>query len=324
MNNRLLPGYITAVAAGFSFGSIPIIAALLRDVNVSITEQTFLRLFFGGIISLFVLLVYGSKKGDEFKVSLARKIQKTYLWQGFFFSFAIIVNVASIFLETPVGEASFLIQIHPLVTLIFGVLLLKEEINRRKLFSLVLAFFGLIILTRPWEWQSFLSSFTGDLLATSNGILYAVYLLIGTASAKAREKVSFYVSVSWVLFWGLIWGFPILTLVTLLPLPSNFASFNIEVLFTPYILILGIILAILGSILPYTLIMVSNKYNIESSKQSILMLGEPLSAAFLAYLILGEGITIWYVLGGFILILAITNSIVSSQQSKNFGYVNTK
>ena len=119
-----------------------------------------------------------------------------------------------------------------------------------------------------------------------------------------------------MLFWGLIWGFPILTLVTLLPLPQNFASFNIEVLFTPYILILGIVLAILGSILPYTLIMVSNKFKIESSKQSILMLGEPLSAAFLAYLILGERITIWYVLGGFVLIFAIINLIVSSQQSR--------
>ncbi|MHA1945063.1 MAG: DMT family transporter [Candidatus Hodarchaeales archaeon] len=317
MKNRVLPGYIAAVAAGFSFGSIPIIAALLRDVNVSVTEQTFLRLFLGGIISLFVLLVYGFMKNDEFKVSLARNIQKTYFCQGLIFSFAIIVYVGAIFLETPVGEASFLIQIHPLVTLIFGFLFLKEEISRRKLLSLVLAFFGLIILTRPWEWQSFLSSFTGDLLAASNGILYAVYLLIGTASAKAREKVSFYISVSWVLFWGLIWGFPILTLVTLLPLPSNIASFNIKVLFTPYILILGIVLAILGSILPYTLVMVSNKFKVESSKQSILMLGEPLSAAFLAYLILGEGITIWYVLGGFVLILAITNLVVSSHQSKN-------
>jgi drug/metabolite transporter (DMT)-like permease len=47
------------------------------------------------------------------------------------------------------------------------------------------------------------------------------------------------------------------------------------------------------------------------------MLGEPLSAAFFAYLILGEGITIWYVLGGFVLILAIINLVVSSQQSKN-------
>jgi drug/metabolite transporter (DMT)-like permease len=256
-------------------------------------------------------------KSDEFKVSLTRNIQKTYFWQGFIFSFAIIVYVASIFLETPVGEASFLIQIHPLVTLIFGVLFLKEEISRRKLLSLFLAFLGLIILTRPWEWQSFLSSFTGDLLAASNGILYAVYLLIGTASAKTREKISFYISVSWVIFWGLIWGLPILTLATLLPLPTNIVSFNIEVLFTPDILILGIVLAILGSILPYALIMVSNKYKIESSKQSILMLGEPLSAAFFAYLILGEGITIWYVLGGFVLILAIINLVVSSQQSKN-------
>ena len=315
MKKRLLPGYMAAVAAGFSFGSIPIIAALLRDVNVSVTEQTFLRLFIGGIISFFVLLAYCIFKGDKLKVSLTKHIQKTYFWQGLIFVLAIIVYVGSIVLETPVGEASFLVQIHPVVTLIFGYIFLKEEINRRKLSSLILAFFGLIILTQPWEWQSFLSSFVGDLLALFNGILYALYLLFGTASAKIRKQVPFYISVSWVLFWSLIWGIPILMLLSLLPLPSKIITFNIEVLFTPYILILGIILAILGSILPYALIMVSNKFDIESSKQSILMLGEPLSAAFLAYLILSEEITFWYLLGGFVLILAIINLVVASPNS---------
>ncbi|MHA1543309.1 MAG: hypothetical protein ACTSQH_10070 [Candidatus Hodarchaeales archaeon] len=36
MKNRLLPGYIAAVGAGITFGSIPVINALLRDVNVSV------------------------------------------------------------------------------------------------------------------------------------------------------------------------------------------------------------------------------------------------------------------------------------------------
>ena len=317
MKNQLNPGYIAAVLGGISFGSIPIIAALLRDVNVSVTEQTFLRLFLGGIISLFVLITYWITRHDEFKVSLARNIQKTYFWQGLIFVLAILAYIGSIVLETPVGEASFLVQIHPVITLIFGVLILKEEINRRKITSLFLALFGLIILTRPWEWQSFLTSFVGDLLAASNGIIYAIYLLLGAASAKARREVSFYISISWVLFWGLIWGLPILTFLMLLPLPSNIIAFNIEILFTPYILFLGIILAFLGSLLPYTLIMISNKYEIESSKQSILMLGEPVSAALFAYLILSEEITIWYILGGFVLLLAIANLVLASQKTKS-------
>ncbi|MCK4849617.1 MAG: DMT family transporter [Candidatus Heimdallarchaeota archaeon] len=316
MNDRINPGYIAAILAGLSFGSIPIIAALLRDVNVSVTEQTFLRLFLGAIISLFVLVTYRITKYDEFKISLARNIQKTYFWQGLIFVLAILAYVGSIVLETPVGEASFLVQIHPVLTLIFGVLILKEEINRRKVTSLVLAFCGLIILTRPWDWTSFLSSFAGDLLALSNGIIYAIYLLIGAATAKARQKVSFYISVSWVLCWGLIWGLPILTLLMLLPLPSNIIAFNIEILFTPNILFLGILLAFLGSILPYALIMISNTFDIESSKQSILMLGEPISAALFAFLILSEEITIWYILGGFVLSLAIVNLVRASQQTE--------
>ena len=130
MRSRLFPGYIAAVGSGIAFGSIPVINALLRDINVSITEQTFLRLFLGGVISISVLFVYGIMKTDDFKVSMERKIQRTYFWHGLIFVLAIIVYVGSIFLETPVGEASFLVQIHPVVTLVFGFLFLNEKYFR--------------------------------------------------------------------------------------------------------------------------------------------------------------------------------------------------
>ena len=166
MYRHQLTGYFVAILAGFSFGSIPVIIALLRDVGVSITEQAFLRLFLGGIAGILLLIFYLVQNKGEFKASLTIKVQQSYILQGLVFTLAILVYIGSIILETPVGEAALLIQIHPLITLILGAFFLREEVNRQKIVALLLAFIGLIILTQPWEWQSFLTSFVGDLLAS--------------------------------------------------------------------------------------------------------------------------------------------------------------
>ncbi len=298
MQRQVLIGYFVTILAGLSFGGIPIIVALLRDAGTSFTEQAFLRLFLGGMAGVLILLLYLIQRKDNFRASLTKNAQQSYIWQGLVFTIAIIVYIGSIILETPVGEAALLIQIHPLITLILGALLLKEEINQRKIVAIIFAFLGMIILTQPWEWQFFLTTIVGDLLASLNGIFYAIYLLIGAYSVQIRSKIPFYVSISWILFWGFIWGITIFIFLRMLPLPSAMFVFSSENILNPYILSLGLLLAILGSIIPYGLIMLSNKFEIESSTQSILLLGEPIAAAILGFLFLSEPITIWYIVGG--------------------------
>ena len=307
MERRVFWGFLVTIAAGLSFGFIPIIVALLRDLDVSILEQTFLRLFFGGITGFLGLLGYIRWKREKFNLAIRKEVQKTYIWQGLFFTVAIMVYIGSIILDTPVGEAALLIQVHPLITLILGALLLNEIVDRRKIYSLVLGFMGLILLTRPWEWKEFFSSFLGDLLATLNGVLYAIYLVIGASSVKVRAKIPPSLSIFWVLVWGFVWGIMIILILYLLPFNSDFLSFSLQNLTLTPILVLGVFLAILGSVLPYGLLMLSNKYEIESSIQSILLLGEPIAAVILGYLVLTEPITSWYLIGGFFLLLAIIN-----------------
>ena len=174
VKNRFI-GYSVSISAGLSFGFIPIIIAILRDLDVSILEQLFLRLFFGGFVGLLGVGGYLAWNKEKFHIAFEKSVQKTYIWQGLVFTLAIVVYIGSIVIETPVGEASLLIQIHPLVTLILGAFLLNEVVDRQKIFSLVLGFTGLILLTRPWEWDHFLTSFLGDFLAVLNGVLCASF-----------------------------------------------------------------------------------------------------------------------------------------------------
>jgi drug/metabolite transporter (DMT)-like permease len=313
MRRDKIIGYTVTFTAGFSFGTIPVIIALLRDVETSIIEQAFLRLFLGGLFGCGLLGFSYFNQREIFQQSSRKNVQRTYVLQSLFFTLALIVYIGSIILETPVGQASLLIQVHPIITLILGFIILHEKITKNKLVSLLLGFIGLILLTTPWEWQSMMQHILGDLLAMSNGILYAFYLLIGAHSVKIREKVPSHVSISWILLWGLLWGFLLLFALTLLPLPSESTLFDPGILIDPYILSLGIILTTTGSIIPYGLILLSNKYNIESSRQSILLLGEPIAAMILGLLILSEPITIWYIAGGVILMLAIVNLVITKE-----------
>ena len=144
----------------------------------------------------------------------------------------------------------------------------------------------------------------------------SIYLVIGAFSVRIRTKISPALSVFWVLFWGFIWGIMMIIFLSLIPINSNFLSFNLNNLLTTQILFFGVLLALFGSILPYGLIMISNKFRVEASIQSILGLGEPIAAVILGYLILTEPITKWYLLGGFFLLLAIINILSTANKTR--------
>lgn len=305
MIERFSSGFVAAIIAGLSLGSIPVISALLRDVGISSVEQVFLRLFFGSLVALSFIVVLYLRDLSTLRSSLTLSVQVTYFIQGLFLTLAITVYLAAISLNTPVGEAALLIQVHPFVTLFFGVLLYREKITPPKIYSLVFAFIGLVLLVRPWMWDSFMQNLIGDVLAISNGTLYAIYLLIGTGSSKRRKSISPQLSTSWVLIWAFLTGIVILVCINFLPFPSEISSFAFKNLLSADVLFLGLILALFGSIIPYSLIMTANKYGIESSVQSILVLGEPVSAIMLGAVILQEPILIWYLIGGGALACAI-------------------
>ncbi len=313
MEKTKLVGYIVAILAGLSFGSIPVISAFLRDTGASSFEQTFLRLLFGGLVGTSLIILFFILKSDEFHHSTSGFLQKTYLLQGSLFSIGIVFYLSSIALETPVGEASLLVQIHPFITLILASLFLDEKITKPKIGALILALTGLLLLTQPWVWGSFMSSLVGDLLAAINGVIYSIYILLGTWSNKYRKNVSPSLSIAWVLLWGLIVGIPFIMILSLLPLPTHLTAFSLTNILTPQILFLGMLLALFGSIIPYGLVMLSNTFDVESYRQSILMLGEPIGAIVLGAWLLSEEITIGYLFGGISLLTAIIIIILSSK-----------
>lgn len=310
-------GYAAVILAGFSFGSITVISALLRNAGASSLEQACIRLIIGAIFGIIVIFFVFYQKRDIIRNCFKLKIQITYIFQGVLFSAMILAILSSIALNTPAGEAALLVQIQPVFTVLLGTVFLKESLTRIKLSSLFIAMVGLFLITQPWEWSFFLSSLAGDILAILDGFCYALYLLVGRWSNKYRLNIPSSISIAWVLLWGLITGIPIILFLKLLPLPNSIISFSLIVILTPKIFVLGLLLAIFGSIIPYSFIMLSNSYDVESSKQAILLLGDPIGAVILSAILLFEPITIWYIIGGTLLLLSIAIITISGGALEN-------
>lgn len=296
---------IVLIIAGLSFGNTPILSAILRDNNVSALEQVFIRAVIGSLFGIIVIIfTFQFLNRDEIHHALTKNNQFFYAIQGLILTIMIMVYFISIALDTPVGEAALLVQIHPLLTLVLGALILKEKFTKEKIISLFIAFTGLFILIRPWEFNSFLTHIVGDVFAMLNGVFYSFYLIVGRLSKDHRLKVSPLTSIGFVLIWVLIIFLPILFIMTLLPLNPIISSFSLSVYNSVFVLEMGILLGLLGSVVPYGLIMIGSRY-VESSRTAILVLGEPLGAIVLGLLILGQPITIYYIFGGGLLLFAI-------------------
>jgi SpoVK/Ycf46/Vps4 family AAA+-type ATPase len=286
-------------------------------MNASSLEQTLIRLTVGAIIGFFFIIRRYSQNLEDISRSMHIDLQKSYFLQGLLFSTMVFAYLSSIALETPAGEAALLIQIHPIFTLILGWGLLGDSISKPKIGAVILAFIGVGLITQPWESESFLSSLVGDFLAALNGFFYAFYLLVARGTAKSREGIPSFLSTSWILVYGLLTGIPLLFVFSSLPIPDEIGAFRIEMIIQLEIIVLGALLAFFGGIISYGLITLSNKYDIESSSQSILVLGEPLAAIVLGAWILLEPITIWYLTGGAILLIAIIITIITSTRDLN-------
>ncbi|MBY9000949.1 MAG: DMT family transporter [Candidatus Heimdallarchaeota archaeon] len=315
MEKTKLIGYASAILGGLSFGTIPVFSATLRDLGASSFEQSVMRLFFGAIVGLVIILLFMPFQPKMVKQSMRFTGQRGYMLQGLILAIMIILYLSSIVLGTPAGEAALLIQVHPFVTLILGWILFREKITISKVVALVFALGGLILLVHPWDLDSFLSSAVGDALALLLGILYAGYIMTSRWNNKNIRGVTPIVSVSWILIWTLLIGLPFLFIMRLFNLPSIIIGFSFENIFIPKILLNGILLAVIGGLVPYGFIMMASRY-LEASRASILLLSEPVGAMVLAYLFLHEAITLWYLLGGFAIICAVVITILAKSKEE--------
>ncbi len=227
-------------------------------------------------------------------------------WLGILSGFFLAVHFASWIssLEyTSVASSVVFVQTAPLFVAVFSPLFLNEVPSQRAWIGLFIAFSGGVVIAfgDTCTFQARItcppvseilggSALIGDALALIGGLAGAAYLIIGREVRSSLELVP-YVSV--------VYGSAALMLLT-------WSIVTGEKMFGYSWITYGLflLLALFPQLLAHTTYNWALKY-LPATSVSLSLLGEPLSAALLAWLLLNEAIPMLRILGGAIVLMGI-------------------
>lgn len=203
------------------------------------------------------------------------------LLSGFFLSLHFAFWIASL-KYTSVASSVVLVTTHPIFVAIGGWLFLKEKINLNLVLGIAFSVLGSGLISYG-DMSLSKEALMGDGLALLGAMAASGYLLVGRKMRKERDLFSYIFPVYSIA--GLI-----LILLSLIFQKSFWG-------YSPSTYLFLFLLALVPQLIGHTTFNWALKY-LPASMVAITILGEPIGSAILAYFILGEGLTIWKVLGG--------------------------
>jgi len=267
-NPRKMRGYVSILIASILWGTMGILAKLAFGYGIVPETLIALRL----AVSFVTLAVgLGLFRKDAFKLQKADALM--FLVLGVF---AIAFQRISYFYAvglTTATVAAILFYTYPVFVTFFAVFFLKEKFDRAMLLAVVMAFSGVALVVRIYDFASLNIDFVGMLFGLLSSLLFVLYFVMVKG---LRDRYS-----NWTLS---VYGDGI-GVLALLPIiyfsASNIVEFSTEL----WLLILAIAWG--PSLLAYLFYSYALKY-VDASKGSILGVIEPLSAALFSASILGE------------------------------------
>lgn len=202
-------------------------------------------------------------------------------------------HLALYYAETTVsaGLAGLLISFGPVFIVILSALLLHEHAGAKVIFALLLAVLGTLVLSVGQVSLSDLSSFIGPAEVVLSALFYAIFTVL------AKPLVHKYGAPPTTIWAGL------LGTAMLLPLLSMSFATQVEVLSVNgwiSVLYLSVLSTVLGYLIYYTLVSRG-----AVSRLSVQLYLAPIVSVAGGVLLLNEGVTIFTVAGGALLLLAV-------------------
>jgi drug/metabolite transporter (DMT)-like permease len=210
------------------------------------------------------------------------------LFSGLFLSLHFAFWIASL-KYTSVASSVVLVSTHPIFVGVGGWLLLKERIGLNLIFGIALSVLGSGLISYG-DLSLSKEAWIGDGFALLGAITASGYLLVGRKMRKDRNLISYIFPVYSTA--GLI--------LILLALIFQKPFFGFSMSTYSYLFLLALVPQLIG----HTTFNWALKY-LRASMVAIISLGEPIGSTMLAYLILGEGLTISKVIGGISILAGI-------------------
>jgi drug/metabolite transporter (DMT)-like permease len=240
-----------------------------------------------GIASL-VLAPFAIWKARDEILGLSKRDLKLAVTSGFFLALHFATWISSLD-YTSVANSVVLVNTNPLWVGLLTPLIAKERVRRAAVYSIGISVIGGVIIGYG-DFATGGKALLGDGLALAGSICAAIYLLLGR-SLRRKLSLLAYIFICYGSAAVILW-----VIVLLLRMPISG--------FSP-----GTVAAFLGMALIAQIIGHST-YNwalrwLSAGLIAVSLLGEPIGSTILAYFIFDEGLTVYKVVGGVIILSAI-------------------
>lgn len=274
--------FIEIILAGIGFGFLGIFGRLAFAAGISVGELLVFRFSLAAILLWFGLFFF---RRDLLKLPIQQIIISCLLGVAGYAVFSTMYFRA--IQGVSVAVAAMLLFTFPIFVNVGAFLFLKEEMRHKHLLSLLMSILGLVLLL--WGDMS-VGKVSSIFWGLGAAITYAIYVLV---SGKVQRNVQPLSSSLYVISAAAVALF-----LFHHPDLSRLMHFH----WREYSYILGI--ATIGTIMPLTLFL-SGMQKISSSKASIIVMIEPVTAAVAGWVILGEALARHQIVGACVVLVGL-------------------
>jgi drug/metabolite transporter (DMT)-like permease len=296
---RRLIGITQIAISGFSFGFLGVFGKLAFKNGLGVGELLSYRFL---IASIFMALGLAFLSPSRLRLTL----KDLFICAGLgFFGYAVF---STFYFEAvkgvSVAMASLLLYTYPILVALGARLFFKTRLTKAQLIALPLAFMGLAVLLGGdlLKFANDSAPATGRLIAIASGlasaVCYAGYILVSSRFQKNIDPLTS--------------GFYVMLFAALGLISFHRPAFAIETS-AQVAIVTGI--ALVCTVLPLVLFL-SGLQKLGNTEASLLSTIEPVTAAAVGSLLLGESLTLNVWLGGTIVLLALIATVLGGSKAK--------
>ncbi|MEL1134521.1 EamA family transporter [Desulfitobacterium sp. THU1] len=277
----MLNGYFLIITTAIGYAALPIFIKWGYNQGLTMDDMLFSRFF---IASIFMVLILSFSKKKGFKVSKASLVPIAF--QGLLFfgsSYAYFLSIK----HMSASITNILLYTYPLMVVLMSTLIYKEKLSLVKGVTLLIAFFGCLLVIDIVNLSGSKMSMWGFFYGIASALFYALYNIVGQYVSEKADP------------------FTVATFITMICLvatsviypPTNILSGDIQM----SLWIVGLGMAILCTVIPLFCYQKGLSL-LGASRASLLSNIEPAITTVLAGFILGETLTVSQLFGGMLII----------------------
>ncbi len=201
----------------------------------------------------------------------------------------------------PVGIALLLEYLAPVLVVVWVRAVRAEPVRRRLWAALALSVTGLVVVGQAWQGLSL--DGLGVLAGLGAAVSLAAYYLTSERGLGTRDPLSLaaWTFTAAAVFWTVLqpwWTFPWADLTRAVGLPGPLPDAHVPA----WLLVIWVV--VLGTVVPYGLILLALR-SLGSARTGLLGMAEPVLAAAVAWVVLGEALSVVQLLGGAVVLAGI-------------------